>query len=215
MSALAAAAIGGLAISAYGVAEGAKQKSAGAKLAAQNQFTPETMPYEVGQATQLAKQNYTNGMPGMSYAKNAIAQNSATSLAAATKGASSGGDIIDAANKEQVSANNATNQLALQAASYKSNALGGYEAALGNQAGWQDKLYQNNTLQPYLRTANTAASLQGAGEQNIYSSLNSADESLVAGAKGISDNQKAKAAAANGQLNTNQILALSSLLSGA
>lgn len=109
----------------------------------------------------------------MQYGENQIKQNAANAQKVATQGASSGGDILDAANKINYGSNVASQQLALQAASYKSSALGGYESALGNEAGWQDKLYQNNQLQPYLRAANTAASLEGAGNINEANAIDS------------------------------------------
>lgn len=159
--------------------QGANQKKQAAQLAAANPFVQEQMPSQVTQATQLAQQNYTNGMPGTQYAKNGIARNATNATATASRGASSGGDILDAANKIQLGSNDATLKLAMDAASYKSNALGGYEAALGTEAGWTDQLYKNNTLAPYLRSANTASSLQGAGAINENNAIDSAETGIM------------------------------------
>jgi hypothetical protein len=183
MSGIAAAAIGaGGAIIGSGINyfKGKSQIDEGKEIAKKNPFQAQRMPDEVKQATELAQQNFTNGMPGMQYAKQGIQQNAGNAFAAASKGASSSGDILDSANKIQSNANTANQDLAMQAASYKSNALGGYEAALNNQAGWQDKLYQNNQLQPYLRAANTAASLIGAGNINESNAIDSAVTGLTA-----------------------------------
>lgn len=212
MSALAAAAIGaGGAIigGAFKFFEGNSQKKQAAQIAKNNPFIPETMPGAVTQATNLAAQNYTNGMPGMVAAEQGIRQNAGNAYTAAAKGASSGGDLIDAANKIDTTTQDATRQLALQAASYKSNALGGYEEALGTQAGWQDKLYKNNTLEPYLRAANTAASLQGAGSINEAAGIDDAITGVQAGAQEYGNFQQ-KAKLTQG-LNTNQLIALSAL----
>lgn len=160
--------------------KGKSQVDQANEIAKKNPFIAQRMPGEVTQATNLAAQNYTNGMPGMQYAKQGITQNSGNAFAAASKGASSSGDILDSANKIQSNANTANQELAMQAASYKSNALGGYEAALNNQAGWEDKLYQNNQLQPYLRAANTAAALTGAGNINESNAIDSAVTGLMA-----------------------------------
>lgn len=211
MSGIASAAIGvggSLIGGAFKFFEGQSQKKQAAQIARNNPFVPETLPAEVALSTKLAQENYTNGMPGEYSAKQQIGQNAANAGAVAAKGATSGGDLIDAANKIQLNSDDATRQLALQAASYKSNALGGYEAALGNQAGWQDKLYQNNQLQPYLRAANTAASLQGAGAMNEFSGIDEASQGLQAGAQEYNNSQYKKKMG----LDTNSLLALSALI---
>lgn len=171
MTAIAAAAITSAAIGGYAVYSGAKQKSDANKLAKNNVFTKEQLPGEVKQATNLAAQNYYNGMPGMATAQQKIADNGASAYYNGSQAASSGGDLLDLASKINQGQNVATNNLATQAAQYKSQALGGYENALGNEGQWQDKLYQNNELQPYLRTANTAAAMYGAGSQNEFAGL--------------------------------------------
>lgn len=208
MSALAAAAIGGLAISGFEVYQGEKQKAKANQINKNNNFTPEIIPAETKLATRLAQENFTNGMPGMNTAKQQIGQNAINAGTIAAKGATSGADLIDSANKIQLNSDDASRQLALQAASYKSNALGGYEAALGNQAGWQDKLYQNNQLQPYLRAANTASSLEGAGNINEFQGL---DNASTAAQTGLQDYQNQQYKKKMG-LDTNSILALSALL---
>jgi hypothetical protein len=195
MSALAAAAIGaGGAIigGAFKFFEGASQKKQAAQIAKNNPFSPEAMPYQVGLQTKLAQENYTNGMPGEVAAKQGIQQNAANAQANAVKGATSSGDVLDASNKIGLGADDATRKLALQAASYKSNALGGYEAALGQEAGWTDQLYKNNQLQPYLRAANTAASLQGAGAINEAGGIDEAVTGAMAGGQEYGNAKYAK-----------------------
>jgi hypothetical protein len=195
MSFIAAAAIGSLALGAYKTVKGANQSSAANKLAKNNHFTPEQMPWEVKQATDLAAQNYTNGMPGTAYARQAIDSNAASAFYNGSQGASSGGDLLDLAGKINYGQNQATNQLAAQQAQYKQQALGGYDAALGNQANWQGRLYQNNVLQPYLRTANLAASMYGAGQQNMYSGLDDIGSTVVGAARGYGSGANTAAAA--------------------
>lgn len=213
MSALAAAAIGaGGAIigGAFKFFQGQSQKKQAEQIAKMNPFIPETMPSAVTQATNLAAQNYTNGMPGMVAAEQGIKQNAGNAQSFAAKGATSSGDILDAANKINTQSEDATLKLALQAASYKSNALGGYQAALGTEAGWQDQLYKNNTLQPYLRAANTAASLQGAGSINEAAGVDDAITGIQSGAQEYATMQGKKNLTKG--MNTNQLLALSALI---
>jgi len=212
MSGIASAAIGvgGTLIGgAFKFFEGQSQKKQAAQIAKNNPFVPETLPAEVALSTKLAQENYTNGMPGQTAAKQQIGQNAVNAGTIAAKGATSGADILDSANKIQLNSDDATRQLAIQAASYKSNALGGYEAALGNQAGWQDKLYQNNQLQPYLRAANTSAALTGAGNINEASGLDEAATGLEAGAQDYTNSQYKKKL-----LDTNSLLSLSALAGG-
>lgn len=211
MSAIAAAAIGvggSLIGGAFKFFEGQSQKKQANQIAKNNPFVPEVLPAEVQLQTKLAQENYTNGMPGMNTARQQISQNAGNAGAIAAKGATSGADLIDSANKIQLNSDDASRQLALQAASYKSNALGGYEAALGNQAGWQDKLYQNNQLQPYLRAANTSAALTGAGNLNEFGGIDTATQGLEAGAQEYT-NSKYKNKMG---LDTNSLLALSALI---
>lgn len=187
---------------------GNSQKKEAERIAKQNPFVPEEMPTSVKLATNLAAQNYTNGMPGFTQAKNAIDRNTAIAGATAVKGASSGGDILDSANKQAYNANIAQEQLAAQNASYKSNALGEYEGALGQEAGWQDKLYKNNQLEPYLRAANTAAALQGAGSINEFNAADELGQTASGVAQNISNNRYRKQLMG---MDTNQLLGLSAL----
>jgi hypothetical protein len=171
MTFIAAAAAGSLILGGVKAISGANQTAKANRLAKQNVFTPEQMPYEVGLGTDLAARNYTNGMPGYGNAVNNINRNAASQFYRGSQGASSGGDLLDLATRIGQGSNAATNALNAQQADYHTNALGGYEAALANQANWQGKLYNNNVLQPYLRTANLAASMYGSGQQNMYSGL--------------------------------------------
>jgi hypothetical protein len=189
MTALAAGAIisGGLGI--YKAVSGANQVADAKKLAKQNVFTPETLPTEIKQATNLAAQNYYNGMPGTANERQLIQQTGGNAFYNGSQGASSGGDLIDLAGKINYGTNVATNDLAQKAAAYKANAAGAYEQALGNEGSWQDKLYKNNSLDPYLRTANTAASMYGAGKQNEFSGLDQIGTAGLGYASGYADQQ--------------------------
>lgn len=173
-------------VGAYKAIDGANQKAKAERLAKYNIFTPEEMPAEVGLGTDLAARNYTNGMPGAANARNDINRNAATQFYRGQQGATSGGDILDLATRIGQGTNTATNQLNAQEAQYKSGALGEYENALGNQANWKSKLYNNNTLQPYMRTANLAASMYGAGQQNMYSGIDDISSAAIGYAKGVS-----------------------------
>jgi len=180
---LAGAAVVSAGVGAYKAIDGANQKSKAEQLAKQNPFQREQLPYEVSLGTDLAQRNYTNGMPGYGNAINNINRNAATSFYRGSQGATSGGDLLDLATRIGNGTNVANNQLNQQEAEYHQQALGGYESALGNQANWQRQLYNNNDLQPYIRTANLAASMYGAGQQNIYSGLDDIGSTAIGAAK--------------------------------
>jgi hypothetical protein len=192
MTALAAGAIisGGLGV--YKAVQGANQKADAKRLAASNKFIPETMPGQVKLATNLAAQNYYNGMPGQAQAAAAINSNGANQFYNGSQAASSGGDLLDLASKINVGQNNATNDLATRSAQYKENALGGYQNALNTEGQYQDKLYNNNVLQPYLRTANAASAMYGAGAQNQFSGLDQIGTSALGYANGLAQQNDAK-----------------------
>lgn len=187
---LAGAAVVSAGAGVYKTVKGAQQASAAKKLAEQNQFVPEQLPYEVGLGTDLAARNYTNRMPGYGNAVNNINRNAASQFYRGSQGATSGADLLDLATRIGGGTNSATNQLNQQEAEYHQQALGGYESALSNQANWQRQLYNNNTLQPYLRTANLAASMYGAGQQNIYSGLDDIGSTAIGAAKAYTDRNK-------------------------
>jgi len=180
----AGAAVVSAGLGAYKAIKGANQAADAKRMAKNNIFTPEEMPAEVQLGTDLAARNYTNGMPGDANARNDINRNAASQFYRGSQGATSGGDILDLATRIGQGSNAATNQLNAQEAQYKESALGQYEGALQNQAGWRGKLYNNNTLQPYLRTANLAASMYGAGQQNLYSGLDDIGSAAIGYAKG-------------------------------
>jgi hypothetical protein len=192
MTALAAGAIisGGLGV--YKAIDGANQKADAKRLATNNKFIPETMPGQVKLATNLAAQNYYNGMPGQAQAAAAINSNGANQFYNGSQAASSGGDLLDLASKINVGQNAATNDLSTRSAEYKANALGGYQSALNNEGRYQDKLYENNVLQPYLRTANAASAMYGAGAQNEFSGLDQIGTAGLGYVNGLAQQNDAK-----------------------
>src|SRR6185312_10737505 len=143
MTAIAAGTILTAGLGAYKVIDGANQKAQANRLAKSNVFTPEQIPGQVKTATNLAAQNYYNGMPGQSVALNNIQRNGGNAFFNGARGASSGGDLLDLASKINVGQNAATNDLSAKAAEYKANAAGAYENALNTEGQYQDKIYKN------------------------------------------------------------------------
>lgn len=161
---------------------GGKQIREATALAASNKFTPYKTPTEILESTDLAQENYLNGMPGQDRAQNLIGTNMGNALQTAQQGASSSGDLIDAATRINLGADQATNGLTQQAAEYKANALQDYRGALGTQATYRDKEYQTNYLDPFIRKANAASSMYGAGQINRSSGWDGLSTSAIAAA---------------------------------
>lgn len=160
---------------------GRKQIKQAEEIAANNTLSPYTTPQEILAGTSLAEQNYLNGMPGSNQAINNINRNASGAYGTATQAATSSGDLLDSISKIGSGVNDATNQLAAQEAQYKAGALGNYIGALGTQAGYRDKEYQMNEYEPYIRKANTAAALYGAGKTNQASALDGLTTAAMAG----------------------------------
>lgn len=165
-------AIPGLLSGGYKAIAGAKQVRNGKAMAAGNIFQKYHRPGEANLALKLAEEKYRNGrLPGAGLLENQIDGNASAAMAASTQGASSGADVLDAASKINNNSNNAMNQLAMQSAAYKDQALAGYTQQLQNQAGYADKEFQYNVAQPYERTAAAASALIGAGNTNVFSGV--------------------------------------------
>ncbi len=159
-------------------------------LDASNVFTPYQTPSQVLEATRLAQQAYTNPVQGQATAINNIQGAGATAFANGVQGASSSGDVLDLASKVQANENNAFNKLNTEAIGYRDRALNDLTGALNNEAQYADKEYQVNVLDPYLRKANLAASMYGAGKINQSSGLDSLATTALAGATAYSNYKK-------------------------
>lgn len=112
-------------------------------------------------------------MPGYNQALDNINQTGANGFYNASQGATSGGDILDAATRIAYGQNQATNQLAVQNAQGKEGALQDYLGA--NAAAGQQ--YQNANAydrQKYQQQLEQKAALQQSSAQNIYGALDSA-----------------------------------------
>lgn len=178
------AAIPGLLSAGYKTFAGIKQTRDGKEMAANNIFHKYNRPGEVNQALALAEQKYRNGsMPGSGLLNDRIATSAAGAFDASMQGASSGGDVLDAASKINFNTNTAMNDLALQDAQYQDKALADYTNQLNNSAKYADKEFQYNVAEPYERTAAAASAMIGAGNVNTFNGI---DEGMGSVAAGIS-----------------------------
>lgn len=138
-------------------------------------YPTESMPNEISQNQRIA-QGMASGMPSEQYnqAMNNIQQQQMTALRGAQDRRSGYGMVSNIQNNT----NQATGQLNSQNAQM---AFKGKQALMGansQSAQWQDKLYENNKLNPYMQKWNYGNSLLGAGNQNLFGGL----DKITAGA---------------------------------
>lgn len=176
------AAIPGLISAGYKTIAGIGQTKRGKEMAAANIFQKYNRPAEVDTALRLAEEKYRNGaMPGAELMQNRIGTSAAGAFDASMQGASSGGDVLDAASKINYNTNTAMNDLALNEAQYRDRALAGYTDQLNNSARYADKEFQYNIADPYARTAAAASALIGAGNMNTFTGIDEGMGSIAAG----------------------------------
>lgn len=121
----------------------------------------------VMQNADILKNRYNNySLPGYSMQMNRIGTNAATAFDAGSRGASSGGDILDLATKIAYGTGQQQNDLVMQNAQGKENALGGFLNA--NAAAGQERQNANAyEREQYMNKLQEAAALFGAGDQNL------------------------------------------------
>ncbi len=156
----------------YSIYNGEKQKSDAKKLAADNTLAPYEIPGQVREATSIAERTFLNGMPGVESAKGDISRAGANAFSQAKDAATSSNDLLDSIAKIQLMENNAFSDLAEQSSLFKLKAGDAYQDALMREAQYEDKSYQKNEEDPYLRKANAAAAMYGAGQTNIGNGIN-------------------------------------------
>lgn len=122
----------------------------------------------------ILSDRYTNyQIPGYNQALQNINSTGQTAFGNAVQGASSSGDILDAATKIAYGQNQSTNQLAVQNAQGKEGALQDYLGA--NAAAGQQYVDKNAyDRQKYQQQLQEKAALTQAGAQNTYGALDSA-----------------------------------------
>lgn len=119
----------------------------------------------------ILQDRYTNyQMPGYGQAMNNLQTNFANAYSQGVQGASSGGDVLDLATRLAYGQNQATNNLAMQTAQGRDNALNQYLNA--NVAAGQEYVNKNiYDRQEYEKRLAEKAALMQSGNENIYGAL--------------------------------------------
>jgi len=125
-------------------------------------------PKEVTDMLGIAKQQSGSDMPGYNLAKSNIDQQGATSFSRAKESASSGSDLLGFLSASGVSSNRALNQLSAANEQYHTSAQDKLKNALLTTAGFKEKEFNLNEMQPYLDSMRTSAVMTEGGMQNIF-----------------------------------------------
>lgn len=177
-----AAVVAGLADTAVKGTLGAAQFFKGRRLAKNLQRPEYQIPQEVLQNMTQAQQQYYEGLPAsvkQQYIQN-ITRGTASALNAAgdrQAGLAGLGGIVQAQN-------DAYSNLAAQDAQARQFAGDRLMNARSAVAGYRDKAFDINKMQPYEQQAAAAQALKGSGLQNITGSLDTATQQLTGAAIG-------------------------------
>ena len=129
-------------------------------------------PKEADQALAIAKNMAYSDMPGYGQAVSNIQQSEASAMSRAKEVAQSGSDVLGFASGQNLATNRAYAGLDAANEQYKVNAMRNLQQALGIRAGYSDKEFDVNQMQPYL-SAQQASSVLGEGAiQNIAGGVN-------------------------------------------
>lgn len=171
-------AVGGLAITAAGTglkaAQGARQRRDAERI--RNLYVDPGVQrnYGLERVSNILGQNYNNfNLPGFSAMLDNIRSGQASTVAQGVNAATSSNDILDLVTRSQSVADNATNDLYLQNAAGKQQALQSYLNSI-NAVG-QDQVRVNQELNNrFSGRQQESAALEGAGIQNQYNAINEA-----------------------------------------
>lgn len=120
-------------------------------------------------------------MPGVNYAQQRIDQNAASSQYRLQKGATNSSQLLSGLAGIQLNSNVAARGLMEAEAGDQIRRDAIFRRSLGVMAGYQDKKFDLNEMQPYQDKARTKAALIGGGLQNIAGGAGQALGGIMAG----------------------------------
>lgn len=130
------------------------------------------IPEAVLQQVDLAKRGLSQTeSPYATMARQDLAQGTATGMAAAERGATSGIDVLGYANKLAANQQAQAGKLANMNISYDQQQQQNLNRILATLAGEQGKAFQYNVAQPYAADAAARSALLGSGIQNLFGAV--------------------------------------------
>ena len=154
-----------------GVVQGIKGNKMGRDLKDPFYEPPQAATQALGNARNAS---YSRNMAGQGNLQNEIEQRNASSVSDVLAGATSGVDALAALTAINKNTLNSQNQLGFQSARDYEGRQRELRGQLNNYAGYQDKQFEINTMQPFLRDAAAASALKNAGLTNAYQGLKGA-----------------------------------------
>lgn len=146
---------------------------------------PKRPKYEIPAAAQeemaAARMQQFGRMPGVNYAQQRIDQNAASSQYRLQKGATNSSQLLSGLAGIQLNSNVAARGLMEAEAGDQIRRDAIFRRSLGVMAGYQDKEFDLNKMQPYQDKARTKAALIGGGLQNIAGGAGQALGGIMAG----------------------------------
>ncbi len=115
-------------------------------------------------------------LPGQGLMENKIDNSVSNSILDAKKVSDNPNDALDSVFKSYGMGMEKNNDLGIASANFQANNQMNLQNQENTMAQWQQKVWENNELNPYLRKANTASALLGSGIQNISGGLNKASD---------------------------------------
>lgn len=147
-----------------------------AQLIAGARMNPKRPAYEIPAAAQeelaLSRMQQNARMPGISYAENRLAQNSANAAYGLNRAATNPNQILNGLASIQMNANIASRGLMEAEAGDAIRRESNLRRSLGVMAGYQERKWQVDKMNPFMDAARTKAALIGGGLQNLSGGIN-------------------------------------------
>jgi hypothetical protein len=115
-------------------------------------------------------------LPGQNLMEGRIDNSVSNTIGDAKKVSDNPNDALDAVFKSYGMGMEKKNDLGIAEANFQANNQMNLQGQENVMAQWQDKVWQNNEMNPFLRKAQTASALLGSGIQNISGGLNKASD---------------------------------------
>jgi len=151
-----------------GVVQGIQGRNAKDNLVNPTYAPPQSAVDALGNAR---NQSYSMSMAGQGNMQNELEQRNASSVSDVLAGASSGVDALAALTAINRNTLGAQNQIGFQAANDYQRRQAELRQQLNNMAGYEDKAFEINTMQPFLRDSAAASALTNAGMVNTYQGI--------------------------------------------
>jgi len=162
---------GAVALTQMGIGMSQQKKAEDAKRNALKARPSYSAPDAAKRALKVKEQAAAAGMPGYNQALEQLQVNKANTMRRVREGARSSADIGNIASAVQGSSDDAITNLNVQNAMFRERARESMTNELGNMAGYEDKAWQWNQQDPYLREYSEANQQHNTGMQTMFKGM--------------------------------------------